>query len=222
MVCLPPSLGPRFGRVSSGPVCPANLCGNVTRVIARRRLLGTATVGTAGVLITSGCQPPSSDGPDRTAPNRDRGNGESRSDQDGPPERPDPDLPLLTELITAERETIDAYRATLDAFPELSGWYREQMGEHERHLRVLRELFASARKSASGGSEPTPSDPPRAAEPPGDRAEAVRTLRKHEQRSANARDDRLTRAHGGRLARLIASIAASDQLHAERIAEEGP
>lgn len=183
-------------------------------MIRRRRLLETVTVGTTGALITSGCQPSGSDDPERPGSDHPDRDGSGASDER--PERPDPDLPLLGRLIAAEREMIETYRATIDAFPELPEWLRRHLKDHQRHLRALRDLERAARRSdadPTGSATPTPT-------PPSDRNRALLALRKQEQGSVDARDELLTEAHDGALARLIASVAASDALHRDRLAEE--
>jgi hypothetical protein len=150
-----------------------------------------AVLATGGVLTLSACLP----GTDRE------------------PARPDPDLLLRRRVAGQVRDLVAAYAAVVAAFPQADarqlGTLRSLAAEHEAHVTALEPPTAT----------PSPSSTPTMSAPtvPSSMAGALRWLTGLERAAARRRSRQSLRA-GPDLARLLASVAASDATHADQLA----
>lgn len=127
-----------------------------------------------------------------------------------PPPRPDPDQAIRREVESDVRGLLLAYAATLERHPQEAAVLQPLMSEHEVHLRALSS--AGTHTSRSTASPSASSSAPQAS-PADTPSAAKRSLAAAERDAAERRVRQLGAASTG-LARLIASIGASEAAHA--------
>ncbi|HEY6739225.1 MAG TPA: hypothetical protein VI076_10285 [Actinopolymorphaceae bacterium] len=187
--------------------------------LSRRRLLRAAALSSVALPLLTAVAACDTETP------RGEDSGGRPHDADGEPRatpEPDPDLPLLVALIAAERDLVRVYEQTLDRYPRLGKEPAAIADRHRAHLAALEKLAtAAARKPGGPGTVPTPSTAASeaAATVPATPAAARKALLAAEKEAAKARLEDLRRAHGGDLARLLASLHARETLNAESLAE---
>jgi hypothetical protein len=124
-----------------------------------------------------------------------------------PPAAPDPDDAIVVAAAASVRRLLDAYDATVTAHPELAERLEPLAAEHRIHLAALGAAEPPAPATATAGTaSPSPLIP-------ADPTAAVAALVTAEEAAAA---DRVaaTEAASPRLARLLASIGASEATHA--------
>jgi hypothetical protein len=126
-----------------------------------------------------------------------------------PEPRPDPDLRLRDRVAAEVDELVRAYAAATDAFPALTGRLAPLAAEHQAHAAALRG------PAPSGSPRPRTSSsaPSTAPDVPGSSVATVTWLAGLERRAARRRG-RQTGSAGPDLARLLASVAACESVHA--------
>jgi hypothetical protein len=136
-------------------------------------------------------------------------------DRATPPPPPDPDVVLRLKVAAEVRSLLAAYAAVIATHPATGARLRPFAAETRAHDRALSgppgALATPSPKTARAGSSPTPSPVP--ATPAG----ALAWLAGLERAAAVRRRRQLLRA-GPDLARLLASIGASEATHAALIA----
>ena len=130
----------------------------------------------------------------------------------------------LARRVSAEITVLaDAYAATVATHPSTRGALGPLAAEHEAHVAALVELLpapsVSPSGSATGAASPSGSASPSASPPPvvpGTPAEALTALAAAERAAAARRRGQAGHA-GPELARLLASIAACEAVHAAMV-----
>jgi hypothetical protein len=158
----------------------------------------------AGVLVASGC---------------------ARAAVDVAP-RPTADQRLAADVAEEIRALAARYAATVRRHPGLGGVLSPLAAEHDAHVRALVALqpvaspspSASAAGSAAGSAAASPSVSPTAAAVPATPAAARAALVEAERVAAQRRRRQSLRAGAG-LARLLASVAACESVHAALLGE---
>ena len=135
----------------------------------------------------------------------------------------EPDDLLKVDVAADEDELIAAYEATLAAHPALTGRLKGNLVRHRLHRAVLgTSIGESPTPSTSATARPstpaplgaaTTSQGPPGAEPPADPVLALDALARQEGLAADARQADCLAAEDGELARLLASVAACENLH---------
>lgn len=119
---------------------------------------------------------------------------------------------------------LGAYAATITAHPRTRGALAPLAAEHEAHLKALTALqpappIASPSASSSGSNAPSPSASPSVpAVPVEPSPAAARTALSRAEEAAAARRRQQAGDAGPELARLLASIAACETVHAILVA----
>jgi hypothetical protein len=156
----------------------------------------------AGLLVASGC---------------------ARAAVDVAP-RPTADQRLAADVAEEIRALAARYAATVRRHPGLGGVLSPLAAEHDAHVRALVALqpvaspSASAAGSAAGSAAASPSVSPTAAAVPATPAAARAALVEAERVAAQRRRTQSLRAGAG-LARLLASVAACESVHAALLGE---
>lgn len=135
------------------------------------------------------------------------------SEDDPPPGtiKPDPDVAVVGRALAASADLAQRYQATITAFPDFASMLAPPAVEHAAHIAAL---DVSGPNPSPGTQAPSgPSGPPVPPVP----AEALDWLAAAERASAAARVADLLSASPS-VARLLASIAASQAAHAALLA----
>lgn len=174
--------------------------------LTRRHVLRAGSVGLAlGVL---GCT--ADDAPtDQRSP--------------APPPPPTADDLVRAAAVAAETSLLEAYAATSLAHPDLAGRLQTYADHHRAHLEALTPTGApSGDPTASGiagpgatGPTATGTSPPVSV--PADPSAALASIGQAEAAAAAARTADCLAADDGELARLLASVAASEALHRDAL-----
>jgi hypothetical protein len=122
----------------------------------------------------------------------------------GTPPRPQPDVAVLDDAITAEKLMITRYHAAIAGSPGQAAFLTPLLAQHQEHAARLTPLLVNPRP-ASRAPAPSP-----AATPP---APTLAALQAAEENAADALVRHLAEVTPA-LAQLLASIAASEATHA--------
>ncbi|MFB7667868.1 DUF4439 domain-containing protein [Kitasatospora sp. NPDC056138] len=165
----------------------------------RRTLLGLGAL--TGALVLSGCT------------------GGGGGDNGTRADRPDPDLPLRARAVATTDTLLADYDAVLGGPGAAQA---DRLRTFRADLAVHRAALATGLPSAGASTPPTP---PRAggspgARPTGSAVNSVAALAAAERQAAGARLADLDAASPA-LARLLASVSASDALHAAALGDTG-
>jgi hypothetical protein len=126
-----------------------------------------------------------------------------------------PDQRLARRVANEITVLAAAYAATIAAHPTTRAALSPLAAEHDAHVAALVALLPAPTATPSGSPSPTGSAAPSASPPPvaASRAEAVAALAAAERTAGARRRGQAGRA-GRELARLLASIAACEVVHA--------
>lgn len=138
----------------------------------------------------------------------------TRSGHAPPPPGPTPDQRLAAVVADEVRTLKVAYAATIARYPATRPELSTLAAEHDLHIAAFAALVPAPDASASGSPSPTPSaSPPPAPTVPSSTAAARAALATAEHTAA-ARRQSQTRRAGPELARLLASVAGCEAVHA--------
>jgi hypothetical protein len=126
-----------------------------------------------------------------------------------PQPRPDPDAGLRTALTADKHALLDRYSATVRRHPGLRIRLAPLQADHLAHLQAL---GGPATLAATDTGSPAPARPAGAV--PADPPAAVQLLERAERAAAARRIAQCVSAADGKLAELIASVGASEAVHA--------
>ena len=159
--------------------------------VSRRRAIGIAALGLPSLFVAC-----------------------TRAVEPQPRPRPDPDVAIRRAVADDVRALLAAYDATLRQHPGAARRLRALRQEHVTHLRALGEPSAPrGSPTATSSGPPAPGSTVTATPVPGAPTAAIAALAAAERAAARRRVSELATA-SPRLARVIASIGASEAAHA--------
>jgi hypothetical protein len=129
----------------------------------------------------------------------------------GTPPRPQPDVAVLDDAITAEKLMITRYHAAISGSPGQAAFLTPLLAQHQEHAARLTSRLVDPRPAS-----PAPASSPAATPPP----PTLTALQAAEEDAADALVRHLAEVTPS-LAQLLASIAASEASHAQLLQSQG-